>query len=70
MQSLTVFAVQLRNTCYSDVCFMSTINTLVYTLLCPHRRRVGHIVFGADPVGVDVGVGVGVVVTLSSMHDI
>ena len=38
----------------------------------PHRRRGGHIVFGADPVGVgvSVGVGVGVSVTLSCLHDI
>ena len=32
----------------------------------------GHIVFGADPVGVrvNVGVGAGVSVTLSCLHDI
>ena len=36
------------------------------------RRGGGHIVFGADPVGVGVsaGVGVGVSVTLSCLHDI
>ena len=32
----------------------------------PHRREGGHIVFGADP----VGVGVSVSVTLSCLHDI
>ena len=32
----------------------------------PHRRGGGHIVFGADPVGVGVSVGV----TLSCLHDI
>ena len=32
----------------------------------PYRRGGGHIVFGADP----VGVGVGVSVTLSCLHDI
>ena len=32
----------------------------------PHRREGGHIVFGVDP----VGVGVGVSVTLSCLHDI
>ena len=42
----------------------------------PHQRGGGHIVFGADPVGVGVsvsvgvGVGVGVSVTLSCLHDI
>ena len=36
----------------------------------PHRRGGGHIVFGADPVGVGVSVGVGVGVTLSCLHDI
>ena len=40
----------------------------------PHRRGGGHIVFGADPVGVGVSVGVGVgdgvSVTLSCLHDI
>ena len=38
----------------------------------PHRRGGGHIVFGADPVGVgfSVGFGVGVGVTLSCLHDI
>ena len=46
----------------------------------PHRRGGGHIVFGADPVGVGfcvgdgVGVGVavsvGVSVTLSDLQDI
>ena len=34
----------------------------------PHRRGGGHIVFGADPVG--LGVGFGVRVTLSCLHDI
>ena len=34
----------------------------------PHRRGGGHIVFGADPVGVGVSVSVGV--TLSCLHDI
>ena len=32
----------------------------------PHQRGGGHIVFGADP----VGVGVGVSVALSCLHDI
>ena len=32
----------------------------------PHRRGGGHIVFGADPVGVGIGVGV----MLSCLHDI
>ena len=38
----------------------------------PHRRGGGHIVFGADPVGVGVIVGIGVSdnVTLSCLHDI
>ena len=34
----------------------------------PHRRGGGHIVFGADPVGVGVSVSVGV--TLSCLHNI
>ena len=34
----------------------------------PHRREGGHIVFGADPVGVGVSVSVGVI--LSCLHDI
>ena len=36
----------------------------------PHRRGGGHIVIGADPVGVGVSVAVGVSVTLSCLHDI
>ena len=36
---------------------------LVLTINVPHRRGGGHIVFGADPVGV------GVSVTLSCLHD-
>ena len=32
--------------------------------LYPHQRGGGHIVFGADPVGIGFGV------TLSCMHDI
>ena len=32
----------------------------------PHRRGGGHVVFGADPVGVDISVSV----TLSCLHDI
>ena len=38
----------------------------------PHRRGGGHIVFGADPVGVGVSVGfsISVSVTLSCLHDI
>ena len=38
----------------------------------PHRRGGGHVVFGADPVGVGVSIGVGVSVgvTLSGLHDI
>ena len=34
----------------------------------PHRKGGGHIIFGANPVG--VGVSVGVSVTLSCLHDI
>ena len=34
--------------------------------LCPHHRRGGHIVFGADPVGVSVSIGM----TLSCLHAI
>ena len=37
--------------------------------MLPHLRGVGHIVFGADPVGVGIGIGVGVVVTLSYLHN-
>ena len=36
----------------------------------PHRRGGGHIVFGADPVGVGVSLSFGVSVTLSCLHDI
>ena len=32
----------------------------------PHQRGGGHIVFGADP----VGVGVSISMTLSCLHDI
>ena len=41
-----------------------------FFLFCyvPHRREGGHIVFGADPVG--LGVSVGVSMTLSCLHDI
>ena len=65
-------------------CFYT--NTNFKTIYVPHRRGGGHIVFGADPVGVGisvsvgVGVGVGVSVsvsvsvgvgvTLSCLHDI
>ena len=34
----------------------------------PHRRGGGHIVFGADPVG--VGVSAGVSMTLYCLHNI
>ena len=36
----------------------------------PHRRGKGHIVFGAEPVGVGVSVGVSIGETLSCLHDI
>ena len=60
---------------------MHDITTLNYRIwekdvaleLCPQpptERRGGHIVFGADPVGVRVSVGVGIGVTLSCLHDI
>ena len=35
-----------------------------------HQRGGGHIVFGADPVGVGVSVSVGVGVTVSCLHNI
>ena len=41
---------------------------LTADIYVPHRRGGGHIVFGADPVGIGVSVGVGV--TLSCLHDI
>ena len=41
--------------------FITAHESLCYV---PHRRGGGHIVFGADPVGVCVGV------TLSCLHDI
>ena len=40
------------------------VHTCIYYVL--HRRGGGHTVFGADLVGVSVGVGV----TLSCLHDI
>ena len=36
----------------------------------PHQRGGGHIVFGADPVGVGISVDISVGVTLSCLHDI
>ena len=49
-------------------------NSLKQYYYVPHRRGGGHIVFGADPVGVGVSVGVGVGVsvgvTLFCLHDI
>ena len=40
----------------------------MHTNYVPHRRGGGHIVFGADRVGVGVSISVGM--TLSCMHDI
>ena len=50
-----------------NICFYGEISINYYV---PHRRGGGHIVFGADPVGVGISVGVGVSVTLSCLHDI
>ena len=37
----------------------------------PHQRGGGHIVFGADPVGVGISVSVGVtLLTLSCLHNV
>ena len=37
-------------------------------IFVPHRRGGGHVVFGADLVGIVVSVGVSV--TLSCLHDV
>ena len=37
-------------------------------IMSPHRRRVGHIVFDAEPVG--VGISIGICVTVLCLPDI
>ena len=56
-----------------DICLLTRSTSIQAIFLrfwrknhVPHRRGRGHIVFGADPVGVGVSVGV----TLSCLHDI
>ena len=46
-------------------CSFPLAGCLVSIYLFPHLRWRGHIVFGADPVGLSVGVGVGFSVVLS-----
>ena len=55
--------------CSSNLKICFPRKTLIWNYV-PHRRGRGHIVFGADPVGVGVSVSVGVSVTLSCLHDI
>ena len=58
--SLLVFLLFLKHLC----------RWVKWYIYVPRRRGGGHIVFGADPVGVGGSVGVGISVTLSCLHDI
>ena len=53
--------------------FSSPISWRSLLIMSPTERGEGHIVFGADPVGVcisvGVGVGVGVSMTFPCLHD-
>ena len=65
----------LEKSCSFDlprVPFVNCCQFMYLVIYVPHRRGGGHIVLGADPVGVGVSVGVSVSVgvTLSCLHDI